>query len=160
MYLVSLLRESCSLLDLGFSLPASFFFYIFFSGKFLEKLAFKLNSLRGAVFYCAGCTIIGVLLGMGVTAQNLLASESLSKIVAQLKVGGVLILTLKRSFFFFSLSAFPNCSYLIVRSMGILSTSSEKNTNDLRLQPCYKDKYLFSEDSMYQLLAYVFRQLI
>lgn len=87
-----------------------FFFNFFFSGEFLENLAFELNSLKGAVFYCAGCTIIGVLLGMGVTAQNLLLSESLNKIVAPLKVDGVLILTLTRSLFFFPLSIFPNCS--------------------------------------------------
>ena len=130
-YLVSLLRESCSLLDLRFS-PPSFFLNFFFSGKFLEKLAFELNSLRGAVFYCAGCTIIGVLLGMGVTEQNLLLSESLSKIVAQLKVDSVLILSLIRSLFF-SLSAFPNCSYLIMGNVSILSTPSEKNTHILRL---------------------------
>lgn len=70
-------------------LPPFFFNFFFFSGEFLEKLAFELNPLKGAVFYCAGCTIIGVLLGMGVTAQNLLLSESLNKIVAHLKVDGV-----------------------------------------------------------------------
>lgn len=99
MYFVSVLRESCSLPDLS-PAPLSFLIFFFFSGEFLENLAFELNSLKGAVFYCAGCTIIGVLLGMGVTAQNLLLSESLNKIVAPLKVDGVLILTLTRSLFF------------------------------------------------------------
>jgi len=92
---------------------------------FSEKLAFELKSLSGAVSYCTGCTIIGALLGLDAGAQNLL-SESLGKVVAQLQVSSVLLLTLTRSLLFVSFSAFPNCSYLIVRSMGILSMPAEK----------------------------------
>lgn len=79
MYLVSLLTESCSLLHLIFSPPLPLFKKFFPLGNFLEKLAFEWNSWRGAVFYCAGCTVIGEFLGTGVTTQKSLLARVLEQ---------------------------------------------------------------------------------
>lgn len=92
----------------------------------------ELNSIMGTVFYWTECIIIGVLLRMGLRAQSFLKSESLSKIVAQLKLGRVLLLISLRSFFSLLLFAYLSCSNQIVKNMYILSHFI-KNTYCLRL---------------------------
>lgn len=107
------------------SLPDFFFFiFFYFPGEVLEKFACELNSFRGAVLYCAGCRIIGVLSGNGYDStkspavrdfeSNCRPAESRWCFDADFDIVP-----------FLSLSVFPNYSYLIERSMDILFTPSE-----------------------------------